>query len=159
MDADHHAADLHRAYTGHDALWDYLPYGPFSAAAAADQLRPLMTLSAVRARPAAAAGHAPWLPLPVEARGEIRAAFGNSIEFGLDFHGRVAAPMAKVLLRELELFPQWYIAAHRQVTLDAAQRKVLADVAHRLFGLDGFQQIAPRQVACLAVQLVVNDRT
>ena len=34
MDADHHAADLHRAYTGHDALWDYLPYGPFSSAAA-----------------------------------------------------------------------------------------------------------------------------
>src|SRR5437867_563104 len=33
---------------------------------------------------------------------EIRAAFGNRIEFGIDFHGRVAAPMAKVLLRELE---------------------------------------------------------
>ncbi|MDR7307352.1 phosphotransferase [Rhodoferax saidenbachensis] len=32
-----------------------------------------------------------------------------------------------LLLRELELFPQWYIAAHRQVTLDAAQRKVLDD--------------------------------
>src|SRR3989338_1929174 len=29
-----HAADLRRAYSGHDALWDYLPYGPFSAAAA-----------------------------------------------------------------------------------------------------------------------------
>ena len=38
----------------------------------------------------------------VERVAEIRAAFGNSIEFGLDFHGRVAAPMAKVLLRELE---------------------------------------------------------
>ena len=33
---------------------------------------------------------------------EIRAAFGMDIEFGIDFHGRVAAPMAKVLLRELE---------------------------------------------------------
>jgi len=33
---------------------------------------------------------------------EIREAFGNEIEFGIDFHGRVAAPMAKVLLRELE---------------------------------------------------------
>src|SRR3990167_552156 len=32
-----------------------------------------------------------------------------------------------LLLRELELFPQWYIGAHRQVTLDAAQRKVLDD--------------------------------
>lgn len=34
MDPDVHAADLYRAYTGHDALWDYLPYGPFSSAAA-----------------------------------------------------------------------------------------------------------------------------
>jgi RimJ/RimL family protein N-acetyltransferase len=33
MDADAHAADLFRAYSGHDALWDYLPYGPFSSAA------------------------------------------------------------------------------------------------------------------------------
>ncbi len=33
MAADAHAADLFRAYSGHDALWDYLPYGPFSSAA------------------------------------------------------------------------------------------------------------------------------
>lgn len=33
LEADAHAADLHRAYSGHDALWDYLPYGPFAAAA------------------------------------------------------------------------------------------------------------------------------
>ncbi len=33
MDADAHAADLHRAYGGHDALWTYLPYGPFASAA------------------------------------------------------------------------------------------------------------------------------
>lgn len=33
---------------------------------------------------------------------EIRAAFGHTISFGIDFHGRVSAPMAKVLLRELE---------------------------------------------------------
>jgi aminoglycoside/choline kinase family phosphotransferase len=32
-----------------------------------------------------------------------------------------------LLLRELELFPQWYVAGHRQKTLDAAQRKVLDD--------------------------------
>ena len=30
-----------------------------------------------------------------------------------------------LLRREVELFPQWYLAQHRQVTLDAAQRKVL----------------------------------
>ena len=34
MDPDAHAADLYRAYSGHDELWDYLPYGPFSAASA-----------------------------------------------------------------------------------------------------------------------------
>lgn len=32
----------------------------------------------------------------------VRDALGMSVSFGLDFHGRVAAPMAKVLLRELE---------------------------------------------------------
>jgi N-acetylmuramate 1-kinase len=32
-----------------------------------------------------------------------------------------------LLLRELELFPQWYLSAHRQVTLDTAQCKVLDD--------------------------------
>jgi galactonate dehydratase len=32
----------------------------------------------------------------------IRETFGNAIEFGLDFHGRVSLPMARILLRELE---------------------------------------------------------
>ncbi len=34
LDADKHAADLHRANTASDAIWGYLPYGPFSSAAA-----------------------------------------------------------------------------------------------------------------------------
>ena len=34
MDPDLHAADLFRAYSGHDDLWDYMPYGPFSSASA-----------------------------------------------------------------------------------------------------------------------------
>ena len=29
LEADLHAADLHRAMAGHDGLWDYMPYGPF----------------------------------------------------------------------------------------------------------------------------------
>jgi aminoglycoside/choline kinase family phosphotransferase len=38
----------------------------------------------------------------------------------------VLAPYDQALLqRELELFPQWYIGEHRQITLDAAQRKTL----------------------------------
>jgi galactonate dehydratase len=40
---------------------------------------------------------------------EIRSAFGNTIEFGLDFHGRVSAPMAKVLIRELEPYRPLFI--------------------------------------------------
>ena len=40
---------------------------------------------------------------------EIRAIFGNTIEFGLDFHGRVAMPMAKVLIRELAIFRPLFI--------------------------------------------------
>jgi galactonate dehydratase len=40
---------------------------------------------------------------------EIRATFGNAIEFGIDFHGRVAAPMAKPLLRELEPFRPLFV--------------------------------------------------
>ncbi|MET3116561.1 galactonate dehydratase [Undibacterium sp. GrIS 1.8] len=40
---------------------------------------------------------------------EIRSAFGNEIEFGIDFHGRVAAPMAKVLLRGLEPYRPLFV--------------------------------------------------
>ncbi|KQV45243.1 MULTISPECIES: galactonate dehydratase [unclassified Duganella] len=40
---------------------------------------------------------------------EIREAFGNQIEFGIDFHGRVSAPMAKALLRELEPYRPLFV--------------------------------------------------
>jgi galactonate dehydratase len=40
---------------------------------------------------------------------EIRSAFGQKIEFGIDFHGRVAGPMAKPLLRELEPFRPLFV--------------------------------------------------
>lgn len=33
LSAEAHAVLLFRAYAGHDALWDYMPYGPFSSAA------------------------------------------------------------------------------------------------------------------------------
>lgn len=42
------------------------------------------------------------IDLVVERVGTIRERFGSQIDFGLDFHGRVSAPMAKILLRELE---------------------------------------------------------
>jgi len=68
---------------------------------------------------------------------EIRAAFGNTIEFGLDFHGRVGAPMAKILIRELEPYRPLFIeepvlaeqaehyprlAAHTAIPLAAGER-------------------------------------
>ena len=40
---------------------------------------------------------------------EIRAEFGNTIEFGLDFHGRVAAPRARVLIKEREPYRPLFI--------------------------------------------------
>ncbi len=40
---------------------------------------------------------------------EIRSVFGNTIEFGLDFHGRVTAPMAKILIKELEPYRPLFI--------------------------------------------------
>ncbi|MEX5452868.1 enolase C-terminal domain-like protein, partial [Stutzerimonas stutzeri] len=40
---------------------------------------------------------------------EIRETFGNSIDIGIDFHGRVGAPMAKALLRELEPFKPLFV--------------------------------------------------
>lgn len=33
LDADRHAADLHRANRADDAIWDFLPYGPFPSVA------------------------------------------------------------------------------------------------------------------------------
>ena len=33
LSADAHAALLYRAYAGHDAVWDYMPVGPFSSSA------------------------------------------------------------------------------------------------------------------------------
>ena len=33
MNVDLHAADLHRAFVGHEWLWDYMPYGPFATVA------------------------------------------------------------------------------------------------------------------------------
>ena len=45
----------------------------------------------------------------VERIAEIRSAFGSEIEFGIDFHGRVSAPMAKVLLRALEPYRPLFV--------------------------------------------------
>lgn len=45
----------------------------------------------------------------VDRIGKIRQTFGSTIDFGLDFHGRVSVPMAKVLLKELEPFRPLFV--------------------------------------------------
>lgn len=40
---------------------------------------------------------------------EIRETFGDDIEFALDFHGRVTAPMAKIMMKELEPYHPLFI--------------------------------------------------
>lgn len=68
---------------------------------------------------------------------EIRAAFGNEIEFGIDFHGRVAAPMAKVLLRELEPYRPLFV-----------EEPVLAEQA----------EYYPRLAAATSIPLAAGER-
>ncbi len=46
--------------------------------------------------------------------------------------GVLPAYDAALLRREVELYPQWYVAQHRQVTLDAKQRKTLDDAFDRI---------------------------
>ena len=61
----------------------------------------------------------------VEQLSELRAAVGSEVDLAFDFHGRVHAPMAKVLLRELEpLRPMFVEDAVLPTQLDA-----MADLA------------------------------
>jgi galactonate dehydratase len=61
---------------------------------------------------------------------EVRGAFGTAIDFGLDFHGRVAAPMAKPLLQALE--------PHRPLFVE---EPVLAEQAEHYARLASFTSI------------------
>lgn len=45
----------------------------------------------------------------IERVATIRDNFGKKIDFGLDFHGRVSVPMAKVLLKELEPYHPLFV--------------------------------------------------
>jgi len=89
---------------------------------------------------------------------EIRSAFGNAIEFGLDFHGRVAAPMAKILIRELEPYRPLFIeepvlaeqaeyypslAAHTAIPLAAGERMFSRFEFKRVFERGGIAIVQP----------------
>ena len=68
---------------------------------------------------------------------EIREAFGHDIEFGIDFHGRVAAPMAKPLLKALEPYRPLFV-----------EEPVLAEQA----------EYYPRLAAQTAIPLAAGER-
>jgi galactonate dehydratase len=89
---------------------------------------------------------------------EVREAFGSSIDFGLDFHGRVAAPMAKPLLKALELYrplfveepvlaeqAEWYprLAAATSIPLAAGERMYSRFEFKRVFEAGGIAIVQP----------------
>jgi galactonate dehydratase len=89
---------------------------------------------------------------------EIRAAFGNEIEFGIDFHGRIGAPMAKVLLRQLEAYRPLFVeepvlaeqdetyarlAQHTSIPLAAGERMYSRFEFKRVFAAGGISIAQP----------------
>jgi galactonate dehydratase len=73
----------------------------------------------------------------VEKIAKVHEALGTSISFGLDFHGRVSAPMAKVLLRELEPYRPLFV-----------EEPVLAEQA----------EYYPRLAASTSIPLAAGER-
>lgn len=89
---------------------------------------------------------------------QIREAFGNEIEFGLDFHGRVSAGMAKVLIKELEPYRPLFIeepvlpeqaeyyprlAAQTHIPLAAGERMFSRFEFKRVFEAGGLSIVQP----------------
>jgi galactonate dehydratase len=83
----------------------------------------------------------------VERVATIRENFGNSIDFGLDFHGRVSVPMAKVLLRELEpyhpLFVEEPVLAEQaeQYPLLCQQTSIVLAAGERMYSRFDFKRV------------------
>jgi galactonate dehydratase len=67
----------------------------------------------------------------------VRDALGNSVDFGLDFHGRVSAPMAKPLLKALEPYRPIFV-----------EEPVLAEQAEHY----------PRLAAATSIPLAAGER-
>lgn len=77
----------------------------------------------------------------------IRSAFGNTIDFGLDFHGRVSTPMAKVLIKELEQYRPMFIEEpvlhdfSENYSRLAAQTSIPIAAGERIFSRYDFKRI------------------
>jgi len=89
---------------------------------------------------------------------EIRAAFGHDIEFGIDFHGRVSAPMAKPLLKALEPYRPLFVeepvlaeqdeqyarlAQHTAIPLAAGERMYSRFEFKRVLAAGGLSIVQP----------------
>ena len=89
---------------------------------------------------------------------EIRSTFGATVDFGIDFHGRVAVPMAKVLLRELEPLRPLFVeepvlaeqcehyarlAEHTAIPLAAGERMFSRFDFKRVFAAGGIAILQP----------------
>jgi len=77
----------------------------------------------------------------------ISGELGDSVDFGLDFHGRVSVPMAKVLLRELEPYRPLFVEepvlaeqAEQYATLSQSTSIVLA-AGERMFSRFEFKRV------------------
>ncbi|HET6396725.1 MAG TPA: galactonate dehydratase [Pseudoxanthomonas sp.] len=88
----------------------------------------------------------------------VREAFGDAVDFGVDFHGRVGAPMARALLRELEPFrplfveepvlpeqAEWYprLAASTSIPLAAGERMYSRAEFKRVLAAGGLSILQP----------------
>ena len=77
----------------------------------------------------------------------IRDNLGNSVDFGLDFHGRVSVPMAKVLLRELEpyhpLFVEEPVLAEQaeQYAVLSRQTSIVLAAGERMYSRFDFKPV------------------
>jgi galactonate dehydratase len=94
----------------------------------------------------------------IEKFAQIRATFGSGVDFGIDFHGRVALPMAKVLLRELEPLRPLFVeepvlaeqyesyarlAEHTAIPLAAGERMFSRFDFKRVFASGGISILQP----------------
>jgi len=83
----------------------------------------------------------------VERIASIRENFGSAVDFGLDFHGRVSVPRAKVLLRELEPYRPLFVEepvlaeqAEQYAALSQSTSIVLA-AGERMFSRFEFKRV------------------
>jgi galactonate dehydratase len=83
----------------------------------------------------------------IERIGVIRQTFGNTIDFGLDFHGRVSVSMAKVLLKELEfarpLFVEEPVLAeqYEQYSVLSSSTSIVLAAGERMYSRAEFKRV------------------